>query len=71
MPAPDTGALQITSPGLYGVVWVNGRPRGYPPLEVGDLGRGPAKVEVRVNGIERRGTTVVVAPGRITPVSLR
>ncbi len=71
MPAPDTGALQITSPGLYGVVWVNGRPRGYPPLEVADLGKGPAKVEVRVNGIERRGATVVVAAGRITPVSLR
>jgi hypothetical protein len=67
----DTGALQITSPGLYGVVWVNGHPRGYPPLEVSDLAGGPTKVEVRVNGIEKRTATVVVAPGRTTNVDLR
>jgi hypothetical protein len=67
----DTGTLQITSPGLYGVVWVNGRPRGYPPLEVGELASGPAKIEVRVNGIEKRTATVVVAPGRIINVDLR
>ncbi len=67
----DTGTLQITSPGLYGVVWVNGRPRGYPPLEVSELASGPAKVEVRVNGIEKRTATVVVAPGRTINVDLR
>lgn len=69
--ATDTGALQITSPGLYGVVWVNGRPRGYPPLEVGELAGGPVKIEVRVNGIEKRAMTVVVAPGRTTIVKVR
>jgi hypothetical protein len=67
----DTGTLQISSPGLYGIVWVNGRPRGYPPLEVSELAGGPAKVEVRVNGIEKRTATVVVAPGRTTNVDLR
>ncbi len=67
----NTGAVHVTSPGLYGVVWVNGRPRGYPPLEVDDLASGPTKVEVRVNGIEKRGATIVVAPGRTTTVDLR
>ncbi len=32
---------------------------------------GPAKVEVRVNGIEKRTTTVMVAPGRTLNVDLR
>ncbi|MES1205574.1 MAG: PEGA domain-containing protein, partial [Pseudomonadota bacterium] len=69
--AASSGALQITSPGLYGVVWINGRPRGYPPLEVRDLPIGPAKIEVRVNGVEKRSSTVVVAPGLTTAVKLR
>jgi len=64
-------SLHITSPGLYGVVWVNGRPRGYPPLDVDDVAEGPAKVEVRVNGIEKRATTVTVAAGRTLNVDLR
>ncbi|MFL5305175.1 MAG: PEGA domain-containing protein [Polyangia bacterium] len=67
----STGTLAITSPGLYGVVWINGRPRGYPPLEVTDLPAGPAKVEVRVNGIEKRSSTVVVERERKISVTLR
>jgi hypothetical protein len=68
---PNTGALAISSPGLYGVVWINGRPRGYPPVEVSDMPAGPTKVEVRVNGIEKRSSTVVVHPGVTTAVTLR
>jgi hypothetical protein len=66
-----TGSLEITSPGLYGVVWINGRPRGYPPLEVRDLPPGPAKVEIRVNGVQKRSSTVVVRAGSTTAVKLR
>ena len=66
-----TGALAISSPGLYGVVWVNGRPRGYPPVELSDMPPGPTKVEVRVNGVEKRSSTVVVKPGVTTSVNLR
>jgi hypothetical protein len=69
-PGPNTGALAISSPGLYGVVWVNGRPRGYPPVEISDMPAGPIKVEVRVNGIEKRSSTVVVQPGVTTAVTL-
>ena len=64
-------SLQITSPGLYGVVWINGRPRGYPPLEVGRCRRRTGEDRVRVNGIEKRTKTVVVAPGRSLNVDLR
>jgi PEGA domain len=66
-----TGTLAISSPGLYGVVWINGRPRGYPPLEVTDLPAGPAKIEVRVNGIEKRSSRVVVEGERKVSVTLR
>jgi hypothetical protein len=72
-PAPaasGSGALSITSPGLYGVVWINGRARGYPPLEVRNVPVGPVKVEVRVNGVEKRASTVVVRPGSTTNVKL-
>jgi hypothetical protein len=71
LPERSTGTLQIASPGLYGVVWVNGRPRGYPPLEVRDLPVGSVKVEVRVNGVEKRSSMVVVQPGLTTSVMLR
>ena len=69
-PTSTTGTVAVSSPGLYGVVWINGRPRGYPPLEAGDLPPGPTRIEVRVNGVERRSSTVVVRPGSTTPVKL-
>ena len=65
------GALSISSPGLYGVVWINGRPRGYPPLEVRDLPPGLAKVEVRVNGMQKRSSMVMVKAGATTPVRIQ
>lgn len=69
--AGQLGTLEIASPGLYGVVWVNGRPRGYPPLAVRDLPAGPVKVEVRVNGVPKRVTMATVKPGLTTSVKLR
>jgi hypothetical protein len=69
--AGEGGVLEISSPGLYGVVWVNGRPRGYPPLAVRDLPPGPAKVEVRVNGVQKRTATAMVKAGLTTSVKLR
>ena len=67
----NTGTLDISSPGLYGVVWINGRPRGYPPLEVRDLPAGPTKIEIRVNGVAKRTSSVVVQAGLSTAVKLR
>lgn len=67
---PDKGGLSISSPGLYGVVWVNGRPRGYPPLDLGDLPAGPTKIEIRINGVQKRSSTVDVKPGLTTSVKL-
>jgi hypothetical protein len=69
-PPPETGVLSISSPGLYGVVWINGRARGYPPLEVRNVPTGQVKVEVRVNGVQKRASTVVVRPGATTAVKL-
>jgi hypothetical protein len=68
--APQTGSLDITSPGLYGEIWIDGRPRGFPPLHAEDLPAGRARVGVRVNGVERRSAFVAVRPGLTTSVKL-
>lgn len=68
--APRTGSLDITSPGLYGEIWINGRPRGFPPLHAEDLPAGRTRIGVRVNGVEQRSVFVAVRPGLTTPVRL-
>ena len=68
--APSTGGLEVTSPGLYGEIWINGRSWGFPPVRAGDLPPGPTRVGVRVNGVEERSTIVAVKPGLTTSVRL-
>nr|WP_242588417.1 PEGA domain-containing protein [Corallococcus macrosporus] len=65
------GDLEVTSPGLYGEVWINGRPYGFPPISAQALPSGPARVEVRVNGEVKRRMTVEVEPGRSTRVRVK
>lgn len=69
--ATGRGELDITSPALYGEVWVNNRPYGFPPLVAQNLPAGPARVEVRVNGEVKRRMSVEVEPGRRTAVRVR
>lgn len=69
--APEgRGGLEITSPGLYAEIWVNGRPYGFPPATVRELPAGNAEVEVRINGVVKRARTVTVEPGRVTAVKI-
>lgn len=69
--APEgRGGLEITSPGLYAEIWVNGRPYGFPPATVRELPAGDAEVEVRINGVVKRARTVTVEPGRVTAVKI-
>ncbi len=65
------GDLDVTSPALYGEVWINNRPYGFPPLKAQGLPAGPARVEVRVNGVVKRKMTVEVEPDRLTAVRVR
>jgi hypothetical protein len=65
-----TGGLEVTSPGLYGEIWINGRPWGFPPVQARDLPSGPTRVAVRVNGVEERSAIVAVKPGLTTAVQL-
>ncbi|NBD08846.1 PEGA domain-containing protein [Corallococcus silvisoli] len=65
------GDLEVTSPGLYGEVWINNRPYGFPPVSAQALPAGPARVEVRVNGEVKRRMTVEVEPGRSTRVRVK
>ncbi|WP_342376499.1 PEGA domain-containing protein [Myxococcus stipitatus] len=69
--AAERGELDISSPSLYGEVWVNNRPYGFPPLVAQNLPAGPARVEVRVNGEVKRRLSVEVEPGRRTAVRVR
>ncbi|HZI14035.1 MAG TPA: PEGA domain-containing protein [Myxococcus sp.] len=69
--AAARGDLNVTSPSLYGEVWINNRPYGFPPVLAQGLPAGPARVEVRVNGVVKRKLTVEVEPGRSTPVRVR
>ncbi|AGC48424.1 hypothetical protein MYSTI_07152 [Myxococcus stipitatus DSM 14675] len=69
--ATGRGELDISSPSLYGEVWVNNRPYGFPPLVAQNLPAGPARVEVRVNGEVKRRLSVEVEPGRRTAVRVR
>ncbi|MCP3059504.1 PEGA domain-containing protein [Myxococcus sp. K38C18041901] len=69
--ATGRGELDITSPSLYGEVWVNNRPYGFPPLVAQNLPAGPARVEVRVNGEVKRRMSVEVEAGRRVAVRVR
>lgn len=64
----STGGLQISSPGLYGEIWVNGRPYGFTPVTVNGLAAGNVKVEVRVNGAVRRSSSFLVEAGQVKPI---
>jgi hypothetical protein len=66
--APATGGLQISSPGVYGEIWVNGRPYGFTPVTVNGLTPGNVKVEVRVNGAVRRSSSFLVEAGQVKPI---
>jgi len=66
-----TGDLEIASPALYGEIWINDRPYGFPPVTARGLPAGKARLEVRVQGAVKRRMTVEVEPGRSTPVRVR
>lgn len=65
------GDLDVTSPSIYGEVWINNRPYGFPPISARDLPAGQARVEIRVNGEVKRRMTVEVEPGRRASVRVR
>lgn len=69
--APERGGLDITSPGLYAEVWINGRSYGFPPVAARNLPAGTAEVEVRVNGAVKRKAKAVVQPGQVTAIKVR
>lgn len=62
------GGLLVESPGLYGEIWVNDRPYGFPPARVASLKSGEARIEVRVNGEVKRSKTVTVIANTFTEV---
>lgn len=71
VPEPVASAksgVAISAPGVYGEVWLNGRPVGFAPVTVEDLKPGLVKIEVRVNGVVKRSTTALVEAGQIKPV---
>lgn len=69
--AGGKGDLDVASPSIYGEVWINNRPYGFPPVTARDIPAGQARVEIRVNGEVKRRMTVEVEPGRRASVRVR
>ncbi|PTL84979.1 PEGA domain-containing protein [Vitiosangium sp. GDMCC 1.1324] len=69
--ATGKGDLDVSSPSIYGEVWINNRPYGFPPVTARDIPAGQARVEIRVNGEVKRRMTVEVEPGRRASVRVR
>lgn len=70
-PAQARGGLDITSPGLYAEVWINGRSYGFPPVAARNLPVGTAEIEVRVNGAVKRKAKATVQPGQVVSLKVR
>ena len=65
------GELFIVSENVYGVIWVNGKKVGPPPIVAKKLPVGPATIEVRVGKNVRRTQQAVVAADERTKISIR
>jgi hypothetical protein len=70
-PAQARGGLDITSPGLYAEVWINGRSYGFPPVAARNLPVGMAEIEVRVNGAVKRKAKATVQAGQVVSLKVR
>lgn len=70
-PAAAVGGLDVTSPGLYAELWINGRSYGFPPVSARQLPAGPARIEARVNGAVKRRAEVEVVAGQVQQVKVR
>ncbi len=68
--AQAVGSLEVSSPNVYGDVYVNGRAYGPAPRVVRGIPVGAARVEIRVDGDARRSRTVRVREGARTPVRI-
>lgn len=68
---PGKGGLDVTSPGLYAEVWINGRSYGFPPIAARNLPAGAAEVVVRINGDVVRTAQAVVVRDQVTQLKVR
>jgi hypothetical protein len=68
---PGKGGLNVTSPGLYAEVWINGRSYGFPPIAARNLPAGVADIVVRVNGDIVRTAKAVVVRDHVTALQMR
>jgi hypothetical protein len=68
---PGKGGLDVTSPGLYAEVWINGRSYGFPPIAARDLPAGVAEIVVRVNGDIVRTAKAAVVRDHVTALQMR
>lgn len=58
------GELVIQSPNVFGIVVVNGREIGYPPIVAKDIPAGTAKVEILVEGVVRKMKAARIEEGQ-------
>lgn len=65
------GEVYVTSPAIYGEVFINGRGYGFPPLLAKEVPAGPAVVELKVGGTTRRTMKVEVLANRRLAARIR
>ncbi|MBI5548740.1 MAG: PEGA domain-containing protein, partial [Deltaproteobacteria bacterium] len=70
-PPSATGEIYVTSPEVYGEVFINGRRYGYPPLLAKGIPAGRATVEIRINDVPRRSMSLEVEPRQRQSARLR
>lgn len=58
------GELIVESPNVFGVVVVNGKEIGYPPVVAKDVPSGLARVEIRVGGVVRKMKAARIEAGK-------
>lgn len=64
----EYGEVNVSSPNVFGSVFINGVDRGYPPIVIKHVPAGKARVEIRVGGVTQRTKVVDVVSNARTPV---
>ena len=70
-PAEATGELFVSSPNIFGNIWINGKNHGPTPIVAKNLPVGPVTIEVRVGKNVRRTENAVVTADTRKKITIR
>ncbi len=70
-PAEPTGELFVSSPNVFGNIWINGKNHGPTPIIAKNLPVGPVTIEVRAGKNVRRTASAVVTADTRKKITIR